>query len=130
MESVTVVVVDVNPSFLRVVAQFLEERASTGIVVLATCSQPDAALLIVRDLQPHIIIVGLDSSTPQLLDLVGRLRTDFPVIPVIILAQLDIIEYQQVAWQAGAHGFLGKDTLHRHLIPMIHSVWSIPQPQG
>jgi CheY-like chemotaxis protein len=87
---IRVLVVDDNEAFLRVATDFLQ-RHDDLIVVGAIC-EGEEALAQVQDLQPQVILIGLD--TPGL-EILPRLRNILPGVGIIALTLLEGNAYRQ-----------------------------------
>ncbi len=114
---IRVLVVDDNEAFLRVATDFLR-RHDDLIVVGAICGGEEA-LAQVRDLQPQVILIGLD--TPGL-EILPRLRNILPGVGIIALTLLEGNAYRQAALAAGADDLVRKAQLITELLPAIRRV--------
>jgi DNA-binding NarL/FixJ family response regulator len=117
---IRVLVVDDNEAFLRVATDFLQ-RHDELIVVGAICGGEEA-LAQVQDLQPQVILIGLD--TPGL-ETISRLRKVLPGVGIIALTLLEGNAYRQAALAAGADDLVLKAELTTELLPAIRRVTQI-----
>jgi len=118
MDSVSVILVESNRNFLRLLLHFLEEHASTTVHVVAATVGPAAAIVATAAQRPQVAILGINGSWFDC-DLIMALRAVHADLSIIAIAQLDVEEYRSAALAAGANHFLSKDTLHRDLIRVI-----------
>jgi two-component system invasion response regulator UvrY len=94
------------------------ERHHKLIVGGAICGGEEA-LAQVQDLQPQVILIGLD--TPGL-ETVSRLRKVLPGVGIIALTLLEGNAYRQAALTAGADDLVRKAELITDLLPAIRRV--------
>jgi DNA-binding NarL/FixJ family response regulator len=114
---IRVLVVDDNEPFLRVATDFLR-RHDELLVVGAICGGEEA-LAQVQDLQPQVVLIGLD--TPGL-EILPRLRNMLPDVGIIALTLLEGNAYRQAAMAAGADELVPKVELTTELLPAIRRV--------
>jgi DNA-binding NarL/FixJ family response regulator len=114
---IRVLVVDDNEAFLRVATDFLQ-RHDELLVVGAICGGEEA-LAQVQDLQPQVILIGLD--TPGL-EILPRLRNMLPDVGIIALTLLEGNAYRRAAMAAGADDLVPKTELTTELLPAIRRV--------
>jgi len=109
--------VDDNPTFLRILTDFLDEEEE--ILVVGTAGSGEEALAKAKELQPQVIL--LDLAMPGLggLETIPHLRSMLPDVSIIVLTVLDTNGYHQAALAAGADDFVAKANLSTDLIPAI-----------
>jgi two-component system nitrate/nitrite response regulator NarL len=120
MEPISVLLVDDNPTFLRVAARFLQSHE--GVNVVGTANGGQEALTKTQTLRPQVIL--LDLAMPDLpgLQAIPRLRELSPQTGIIALTLLDTSGYRQAALSAGADDFIPKAALNTDLLPAIQRV--------
>jgi two-component system NarL family response regulator len=130
MDAIRVLLVDDNPTFLRLAARFLREHCSDEVEVVGTLSEGEAAVQEAPELQPEVVL--LDLSMPDLpgLKAIPLLRAELPEVRIIILTLLDTNGYRKAALAAGADGFVPKATLANDLMPTIRQVLQSDQPNS
>jgi two-component system NarL family response regulator len=130
MDAIRVLLVDDNPTFLRLAARFLREHCSDEVEVVGTLSEGEAAVQEAPELQPEVVL--LDLSMPDLpgLKAIPLLRAELPEVRIIILTLLDTNGYRKAALAAGADGFVPKATLANDLMPTIRQVLRSDQPNS
>jgi len=106
--------VDDNEAFRRVAADFLQRQLDL-IVVGAICGGEEA-LAQAEDLQPQVILIGLDRPG---LETISRLRKVLPSVGIIALSPLEGTAYRQVALAADADDVVLKAALTTELLPAI-----------
>ena len=116
---VSVLVVDDNPIFRRILTRFLEERSKFEVIVVGSAEGGEKALEKAPTLRPQVILVDLAMPDMHGLDLVPRLRSLLPEVIIIVLTLMDPACYGEVVKAAGADAFVSKATLESDLLPTI-----------
>ena len=114
---IRVLLVDDNEAFRHVAANFLH-RQHELTVVGAICGSEEA-LAQAQDLQPQVILIGLDKPG---LETISRLRKVLPGVGIIALTLLNDNAYRQAAMAAGADDLVRKVALTTNLLPAIRRV--------
>jgi DNA-binding NarL/FixJ family response regulator len=122
MDTIYVLLVDENPTFLRIAAQLLRNYYSEEVTVVGTSLGYEDAMQQAHLLKPHLILMGLDRNHPAGSQVVQRMRHAAPDSGIVVLGTLDIDTYRQDALHAGADAFLAKAALHEHLLSTIRQV--------
>ena len=120
MKPISVLLVDDNPAFLRIVTRFLQEH--DDIVIVGAADGGEEALALAQDLQPDIVLIDLAMPGLSGLETIPRLRAVLPEVGIIALTVLDINSYWQAALAAGASDFVPKARLNTELLPAIRRV--------
>jgi len=113
-----ILLVDDNPTFLRIAAEFLKRQAALQVV--GTAGGGQEALTLAAVLQPGVIVIDLDMPGMSGLEAIRRLRTALPHARIIALTLLDSSVFKQIAFTAGANGYVPKSSLVTDLLPAIH----------
>ena len=116
---VSVLVVDDNPIFRRILTRFLEERSKFEVIVVGSAEGGEKALEKAPPLRPQVILVDLAMPDMHGLDLIPRLRSLLPDVIIIVLTLMDPASYRNAAKAAGADAFVSKATLESDLLPTI-----------
>jgi DNA-binding NarL/FixJ family response regulator len=114
---IRVLVVDDNEAFLRVATDFLQRQHE--LTVVGAICEGEQALAQVQDLQPRVIVIGLD--TPGL-EILPRLRNILPGVGIIALTLLEGNAYRRAALAAGADDLVPKAELTTELLLAIRRV--------
>ncbi|MDX1435746.1 MAG: response regulator transcription factor [Anaerolineales bacterium] len=120
MEQVKILLVDNNPTFLRITARFLS--AEDWIEILGRAGDGLEALDLASELEPDVILLDLNMPGLGGLEAMPRLRRLVPGARIIALTLLDTEGYREAAIEAGAHSFVPKSAMNRELIPAIRAV--------
>jgi DNA-binding NarL/FixJ family response regulator len=72
----------------------------------------------------HVDVVVLDLSMPGIpgMDLIQRIRSDFPRVTVLVLTMHAEEHYAMRAFRCGAHGYLTKDSAGDQLVSAIRKI--------
>ena len=114
---IRVLLVDDNEAFLRAAAEF--SRRQQELTVIGVTRGGKEALAQAQDLQPQLILIGLDKPG---LETISCLRKVLPGVGIIALTLLEGDVYQQAAMVAGADDVVRKAELIAKLLPAIRRV--------
>ncbi len=104
---VRVVLIDDHGLCRRGLAQLLEHRA--GIRVVGATAEPEAAVRMLRELKPDMVIMDLRMPQMHGFALLKRFREEGFDTPALILTMCDSQEDLANALRAGVRGYLLKD---------------------
>ena len=127
MSPISVLVVDDNPTFLRILINFLREQNHNGLVVVAAAGGGEEALAKAQALQPRVVLLDLRMPGLSGLETIPRLRCTLPDVAIIALTLQESNGYRQAALAAGADEFVSKATLTTDLLPAIRRVMQAPR---
>lgn len=116
----TLLLVDDNPTFLRILSDFLGEEE--GILLVGMAGSGEEALEKAKELRPQVILLDLFMPGLGGLSAIPRLRSMMPDVAIIVLTVLDAKAYREAALAAGADDFVAKANLHTDLIPAIQQL--------
>jgi DNA-binding response OmpR family regulator len=119
MESISVLLVDDNATFLRVTTQFLQAQHDANMVVIGTANRGEDALEQVESLQPQVILIDLAMPGMPGLETIPHLRRIMPDVGIIALTMMDTYSFRQAALEAGADEFIPKASMRTALLPAI-----------
>lgn len=92
---------------------------------LETCGEADdvePALKLVRELSPDLVIIDISLKTGHGIDLVKRLRERNSITRMLVNSMYDESVYAERALQAGAMGYLNKQTAQDTVITAIRTI--------
>jgi DNA-binding NarL/FixJ family response regulator len=122
MESISVLLIDDNTTFLRVTKQFLESQDAADMVVIGTASRGEQALEQVEELRPQVILIDLAMPGMPGLDTIPHLRRIMPNVGIIALTMMNTPSFRQAALDAGADAFIPKAAMRTDLLPAIMQI--------
>jgi len=120
MEPVSVLLVDDNPTFLRVAERFLQGYEDVTVAGLAVGGKE--GLEQACALQPKIVLVDLAMPDLPGLETIRCLRRLAPGLGIIALTIMDTEGYRHAALAAGADRFVTKASLSTDLLPAIRAL--------
>lgn len=117
----TILVVDDNPLDREFAGACIQERGANAIFA----SDGREALRVVERDRPDVVLTDLQMPEMDGLELVARLRSEYPRIPVILMTAHGSEEIAVRALQAGASSYLPKRVLQRELSGALRIVLSL-----
>lgn len=121
MNPPTLLLVDDNPSFLRVAARFCDQHPDE-LHLVATAQDGAEALDKAVDIRPDLVLMDLNMPGMGGLEAIRKLRQMLPDVGIIALTLLDKTSYLGPTLEAGADEFVCKPTLVSDLLPAIRRV--------
>ena len=94
----------------------------TDLKVVGEACEIDGALQAAADLQPRLVITDLALSGRSGITFISELRARCPEVRVLVLTAHNTEEYIRAALNAGAHGYVLKDSGRADLLQAIHVV--------
>lgn len=115
-----VLIIDDHP-MVREGTRALLERSAT-IKVVGALGEGVAALWLVHELQPDVVL--LDVRLPDIsgIEVARQLRTEFPAVKVLVVTGYDEIGYARALLQLGVRGYLAKSASGAELIAAVRAV--------
>jgi len=107
--------------------------AGTEIKVVADAARADVGIRLVRKHRPNVLLLDIRMPGGDGLTALGRIKSDFPKLPVLIFSAFDNPGYVARAVALGAKGYLLKGATREKLLDAIRaaaqgeSVWSRQQ---
>jgi DNA-binding NarL/FixJ family response regulator len=118
---ISVIIAD-DQALMRSGLRMLLERAD-GITVIAEAADGDAAVGLVREHQPDVVLMDIRMPGMDGIEATRRIVNDpSSATTVLILTTYDLDEYVYHAIRAGASGFLLKTSPPPQLVAAIHAV--------
>lgn len=120
MTAVRVLIVDDQSLMRRGLWKLLE--LEEGVEVVADAGDGTEALQVLSKVAVNVALV--DARMPRMdgVELIARMRQEYPGVPAIVLTTFDDDSYLTGALVAGAKGYLLKDTEPADLVAAIHKV--------
>lgn len=120
---IRVFLLDDNPQFLKVAAEFLATFPHLHIV--GTAQSGSQALAQIEHLRPDLALIDLAMPSLNGLEMTRRLKQQPAAPRVILLILHDNSEYRQAAQAAGADGSVVKADLGTQLLPLIQTLFTL-----
>jgi CheY-like chemotaxis protein len=120
----SVLLVDDNRTFLRVLSEFLAENGEGALRVVGSVVGGRDAVARAETLQPDVVLVDLQMPLQSGVTLLPHLRARLPDAILVALTLLDPDTYQAATLAAGADAFVSKMRLEHDLIPTIRRLAS------
>jgi len=122
--TLSVLLVDDNGTFLRILTGFLSEYGEGALRVVGSVEGGRDAVVEAERLQPDVILVDLKMPDVPGLQLLPQLRRTLPDAILIALTLMDADECRGDALAAGAEAFVSKASLECDLLPAIQRLAS------
>jgi DNA-binding NarL/FixJ family response regulator len=119
LATLSVLLVDDNRTFLRVLTEFLAEAGEGAVRVVGAALGGRDAVVQAETLQPDVVLVDLQMPLQSGLTLLPHLRARLPEAILVALTLLDPDSYQAATLAAGADAFVSKMRLEHDLLPTI-----------
>lgn len=117
---IRVVLADDHPAVRAGIRQFLER--DPAIQVVGEAGDGEEALMLVARHRPDVLVLDLRMPRLSGLEVIRRLRAEFPQVRVLVLTAYDDDPYVFAALRAGAHGYLLKTAAPDELIHGVRTV--------
>ncbi|NEO84451.1 MAG: response regulator transcription factor [Spirulina sp. SIO3F2] len=124
-EPITVVLVDDEPQFragLRSLLGFYPLPDNQAIRVVGEAGNLTQALDLIETLNPHLVVLDLELPEGSGIELLIRLREKDYTGQVLVLSAHEEAQWVFTAMQAGAKGYVFKETAGTHLATAIQAV--------
>ncbi len=96
-------------------------ETTEGIDIVGEASDGAECLRLVPELKPDVILMDMQMPRMDGITAIGRLRTDHPEIAIVILTTFNEDDLMIRGLQAGARGYLLKDTNRENLLDTIRA---------
>jgi DNA-binding NarL/FixJ family response regulator len=117
--ALSVLLVDDNPHFLRVLDRFLATFGDDAVRVVGSVVGGRDAVAQAAWLRPDVILLDLKMPDVPGLQLLPELRRMLPEAILVALTLMESDEFREDALAAGADAFVSKASLESDLIPAI-----------
>jgi len=115
----SLMLVDDNPVFLRILRRFLEEANVPNLTIVATARGGREALDTARTARPTMMVVDLLMPNLRGPEVIRSLRRMLPGTGIIALTMLGGDVYRQAALDAGADESVTRADLEHDLLPAL-----------
>lgn len=120
MGKITVLLVDDHPVVRQGIAALLS--AHEDLEVVGQAGDGREALVLIRELKPHVVLMDLAMPLLNGVQVTRRVRQEMPETKVLVLTSYGHDEYLRQALEAGASGYLLKKTAAEELVKALHEV--------
>ena len=124
MPPISLLLVDDNPRFLRILTRFLHIRYPADVVIIDVARSGIEALARAQTVRPQVVLLDLAMPDMPGWEVIPRLRKELPEVGIIVLSLLESGAYREMVLAAGADAFVGKSALVAELVPAICRVAS------
>ncbi len=121
--TVKILVVDDHPLILEALHHVLKQL-DADVQVIAAQSADEAAALAAQHADADLMLLDLGLPGADGLDLLGRIRSQSPAIPVVVLSASDARENVMRAIDLGAMGFIPKSSSNQVMLGALRLVLS------
>lgn len=105
----TVLLVDDQPEVLQLSRLLLDGHE--GLRVIGEAASGEEALALVPDLRPDLVVLDVQMPGLNGFETARRLLRGHPAVPVVITSADDDPQYERLAREAGARGYIAKKRL-------------------
>ena len=96
-------------------------ETAEDIEIVGEASDGAECLRLVPECKPDVILMDLQMPRMDGITAIGRLRSEYPEIAIVILTTFNADDLMIRGLQAGARGYLLKDTNRENLLDTIHA---------
>ncbi len=121
MKSIKILIVDDQQLFAASLKTVLETMDS-DFTVVGLADSGEAALAMVDELQPHIVLMDVRMPKMDGVEATRLLRFRRPDLAILMLTTFEDEEYVRAALQYGASGYMLKNISPAELVSCIHAV--------
>jgi DNA-binding NarL/FixJ family response regulator len=118
-ERISVMLVDDDPSFLRITEKLLKTRYSDKIDVVGTAKSGEECLTLAQLLAPEVVLIDLHMPGIGGLGTIPLLHILFPQTHVIALSSDEGDRPRRLVLAAGGQDLISKCSVRTHLFPAI-----------
>jgi two-component system, NarL family, invasion response regulator UvrY len=95
---------------------------STDMEVVAEAADGDEAIRLIRASQPDVAVIDLSMPHIDGLEVINRIHPEFPDLPILVLTMHAENQYVVRAIEAGAMGYITKQSAPEQLVKAIRKV--------
>ena len=119
-KSIRIFIADDNCLLLEGLVSMLGEQED--FIVVGTAPNGSKAIEQIKDLQPEVALIDIGMPDKDGLEVTQILHHDLPQVRVIILGLVDLTDEIMACIEAGATGYVLKESSFDHLVETIRSV--------
>ncbi len=118
----SLMLVDDEPTFLRIASLFLETHHKNEVELVGTANSGEECLAKAQVLAPEVVLLDLNMPGLSGLQTIPLLRIMYPEMRIIALTLNDDETYRKAVLAAGGNDLVSKATMNTDLIPAIRRV--------
>jgi len=118
---IRVLLVDDHPILLDGLVMLLE--CESDMAVVGQAANGEDAIALFKEHQPDIMLIDLRLPTISGIEVITKIRADYPQARIVVLSTYDTDEEIYQAVQAGARGYLVKGAASEELLKAIRTVY-------
>jgi len=119
-ERVPIVLIDDHPLFRQGLAQLIGQESD--LTICGEASDAKEALTVIRKTNPRVAVVDITLRDSSGLDLLKRLRSQWPDLLLLVVSMHDEMLYAPRALRAGAQGYVMKREAAEHVMAAIRAL--------
>ena len=119
-----VLVVDDHPIVREGIIRLIRQKARSSLVVCGEVDNAGDAMEGIVKLKPDVVIVDIFLRGLDGIELIKRIRPQYPDLPILVLSMHDESLYAERALKAGADGYIMKQESSELIIAAIQKVLS------
>jgi DNA-binding NarL/FixJ family response regulator len=119
---ISIMLVDDEPTFLRIAQLFLETHYGQEIEILGTAHNGEEALAQAQLLAPQLVLIDLNMPGLSGLQTIPLLRILYPEMRIIALTLNDSEKSRQAVIGAGGNDLVSKTRMGTDLIPVVRRI--------
>jgi two-component system invasion response regulator UvrY len=119
---IRVIIVDDHPVVRRGLKQII--AAEPDMQVVGEAENAREGIRVIRETACDAVVLDITLPDASGLDVLGRLKSEHPALPILIMSIHDEEQYAVRVLKAGASGYLMKDSLPDELIKAIRKITS------
>ncbi len=120
MDKISIILVDDHQLVRTGIANLL--TGETGFEIIGEAADANEFLILLETVQPDIAVLDVAMPGMSGIDLTRLIKTNYPAIRILILSMYNSEEFIFNAINAGAKGYLPKNTSRKELIDAIRAV--------
>ena len=93
-----------------------------NLIVCGEAKDANNALELIKTLKPDMIIIEISLKGLSGIELIERIRLQYPKLPVLVFSMLDELLYARRVFQAGAKGYIMKHETPERIVEAISQV--------
>ena len=114
--------VDAQPIFCQGFAKLLDEQSDLHLQICGHAVDANTAFAALEKLKPEMLILDLSLLGANGIELIKMIKARFEQLPILVLTELDELDYGERAMRAGANGYVMKQVSVDEVMRAIRDV--------